>query len=349
MLRCTRGIGAAAFHREVAAAGDADAALCGLDSAAVAEARSRARAVLRVAEERGIGVVIVGESAYPAPLLALEDPPPVLFTLGRADLLARAAVAIVGTRAATPYGVRVTRMFAAGASSAGVAVVSGLARGVDAHAHDAALNGAGGTVAVLGTGVDVPYPGENESLYRRVESAGLLVSEALPGTRAHPGSFPRRNRIIAALADVTLVIEAGVRSGALITAGIAAALGRLVAAVPGPVDAPASTGANLLLRDGAQVATSVADLLGLVHLTARGRASTGHASDPASAARGGESGLSDAESRVLALVRDAPRLPDELIAASGLGPAALAAVLATLGVMGLADVDAGGVVRPTAG
>ncbi|MGQ0649556.1 MAG: DNA-processing protein DprA [Gemmatimonadaceae bacterium] len=318
-----------------------------LDTAVAADALARAREAARAADRRGVRMLAIDDGGYPELLRALEDPPPVLFTLGAEELLSRASVAIVGTREATAYGVRITRMLAAGASRAGIAVVSGLARGVDAHAHAAALDGDGGTIAVLGTGVDVPYPRENLELYRRIEEAGLVVSEALPGARAHPGSFPRRNRIIAALADLVLVTEAGVKSGALITAGVAGALGRMHAAVPGPVDMPTSAGSNLLLRDGGQVVTSVADLIGLADLTTRGRLRSrpvGQRSE--SIANGAE--LSTEEGLVLALLRRGPRLPDELIAASGLAPAALAGALATLTLWGLADVDPGGVVRSTA-
>jgi DNA processing protein len=343
-LRCARGIGAAGYHRAVADAGDPRAALNALPGEVRDEAWERAQSVRTVARRQGITILEIGSPGYPEVLHALEDPPPVLFAVGRCELLDRAAVAVVGTREATPYGVRVTARLSSGAARSAVTVVSGLARGVDAQAHRSAIDEAGGTIAVLGTGVDVPYPLQNRALHESVCRNGLVVTEALPGARAHRGSFPQRNRIIAALSDVVLVTEAGVKSGALITATIAAALNRMHAAVPGPIDVPTSAGSNQLLRDGAQVVTSVEDLLGLIALTPRGRgarAMPGPTLPPASGA------LSTDERRLLEILANGHRLPDELLAASGLSPASLAAALATLTVLGHADVDPGGIVRRT--
>jgi DNA processing protein len=344
VLRCATGIGTAAFHRVIEVAGSAEVALDTLEVERRAEAEARARTVLERVHQRGIRLTWFEEHEYPETLRKLEHPPPVIFTLGRFELLERASVAIVGARGATSYGLRVTRTLALGATLDGVTVVSGLARGIDAEAHAAALSGPGSTIAVLGTGVDVPYPLENVELYHRIAAGGLLLSEALPGARAHAGSFPTRNRLIAALADVVLVTEAGVKSGSLITAGHAGTLGRLHAAVPGPIDTPTSLGSNLLLRDGAQTVTSVEDLLGLVALTPRGSRRTRPASRPAVSA-GLPNGLSDPERAVLRVLRLGPRLPDELIGATGLAPAVLAAALATLSVHGLAHADGSGVVR----
>jgi DNA processing protein len=204
-----------------------------------------------------------GESDYPARLLDLRDAPPRVHLLG--DWPATPpAVAIVGTRQASAYGERVTRELVRALARAGVGVVSGMARGIDAAAHRGALEHGAPTLAVLGTGVDVPYPAAHRELHRDLAARGGVLSEQPPGRRAFPGCFPRRNRLIAALADVTLVVEAGERSGALITAGCALELGRTVAAVPGPIDAPHHRGANELLRDGAQVIASADDLLALV-------------------------------------------------------------------------------------
>ncbi|HEY9228125.1 MAG TPA: DNA-processing protein DprA, partial [Gemmatimonadaceae bacterium] len=151
---------------------------------------------------------------------------------------------------------------------AGVCVVSGMALGIDACAHRAALNVGGKTVAVLGTGADVAYPKAHTALHREIGSRGLLLSEFPPGAKSGPGSFPRRNRIIAGLASLTIVVEAPERSGALITARNALELGRDVAAVPGPIDSPQSVGSNNLLREGAHVLTSVEDALRLVGVDA---------------------------------------------------------------------------------
>jgi DNA processing protein len=212
-------------------------------------------------------LLLRGDQAYPPALLDLPDPPPHLFALGDPATAAPPAVAIVGTRSSSAYGERITRELASALARAGAVIVSGMARGIDTVAHRAALDAAGRTVSVLGTGIDVPYPAAHAPLHRAIAARGLVLSEHAPGERATPGSFPRRNRLIAALAQVTIVVEAGARSGALITAGHALDLGRTVAAVPGPIDAPQSAGTNELLRDGAAVVASLADAVALLGLT----------------------------------------------------------------------------------
>lgn len=212
-------------------------------------------------------LVELGEEGYPAALLDLRAPPRRLWTIGDTATLTPPLVAIVGTRKATPYGQRVTRELAGSLARAGACIVSGMARGIDGMAHVAALDAGGRTVAVLGTGVDIAYPAGHRALHARIREHGLLLSEESPGSHAGPGSFPRRNRLIAALASVTIVVESGVQSGANITAGCALELGRTVAAVPGPIDAAQSAGTNALIRDGATVIADVADALQLVGLT----------------------------------------------------------------------------------
>ncbi len=200
---------------------------------------------------------------------ALRDVSPTvasLCTIGDTALCAGPLVAVVGTRQPSDYGRRVTEQLVRALVDANVGVVSGLARGIDGIAHATALAAGGRTIAVLGTGVDVPYPAAHRALHARIAADGLLVSEVRPGTRAFPGCFPRRNRIIAGLAAVTLVVEAGTRSGAQNTAAAAIACDRVVAAVPGPIDAPQSAGTNLLIRDGAQIVTCVGDLVALLGL-----------------------------------------------------------------------------------
>jgi DNA processing protein len=214
-----------------------------------------------------------GEQGYPAALLDRSDHPRTLWARGDVALLDRPCVAIVGTRRATPYAERVTRELARSLARAGACVVSGLARGVDAVAHRGALEAEGATAAVLGTGLDVVFPRGHAELQRVIGEQGVLLSELAPTNAAHGGSFPRRNRIIAALASVTIVVEAGVKSGALITAGYALEMGRTVAAVPGPIDVPQAQGSNELLRDGATPITSMADAIALLGLTAPVRAS----------------------------------------------------------------------------
>lgn len=201
---------------------------------------------------------------YPSALLDLPNAPDLLFALGPRSVLDGPRVAIVGTRDCTGYGDRIARKIAGSIARAGGCVVSGMARGIDACAHRAALEANGKTVAVLGTGIDVPYPRGHARLHAEIAERGLVLSESPAGTAAFRGCFPRRNRIIAALAQVTIVVEAGHKSGALLTARDALNLGRTVAAVPGPIDSPHSAGTNELLRDGAQVIASVDDALALV-------------------------------------------------------------------------------------
>ena len=207
-------------------------------------------------------------SRYPDLLLGLKGSrPKQLFTIGNESHLHPPTVAIVGTRDATAYGIRTTRLLATAFARAGVSVVSGMAIGIDAAAHRAALEAGGRTVAVLGTGVDVPYPRGHRELHRVISEKAVVVSEYGPGVGAHPGTFPRRNRIIAGLARVTIIVEAGFKSGALITGRQAESLHRRVAVVPGPIDSRQCAGSNLLLRDGATMITSVADALSLLDIS----------------------------------------------------------------------------------
>ena len=208
------------------------------------------------------------DAGYPERLRDLPDPPRMLWARGDLSLFDRPCVAIVGTRRATAYAERVAHELGRVLAGAGAAVVSGLARGVDACAHRGALDASGATIAVLGTGLNIAYPKAHAALQAGIAERGLLLSELAPDDAAHRGSFPERNRIIAALSMLTIVVEAGVKSGALITARHATDLNREVAAVPGPIDIPQAEGSNALLRDGAQVITSIADVLSLAKLVA---------------------------------------------------------------------------------
>jgi DNA processing protein len=342
-------------------------AAAGVDGGVAEEARRLAREVAAQGEARGVRAIPFGTEGYPESLAALEDPPVVLFALGKLTLSLRASVALVGARQATPYGRRVVREIARRLASHGIVVVSGLASGIDAEAHAATLESHGDTIAVLGTGVDVSYPAANDRLQRQVARDGLLLSELPPGRRAHAGAFPRRNRIIAALADVVVVVEAGVRSGALITAQVGDAVGRLVAAVPGPIDAEQSGGTNRLLRDGAHAIASVDDVLGLVALTARGRAALSARAREAPAdgvqladagASGGAAAASPAQvwapaappsldglsprERVLAVLAHGARTPDELVRACDVSPRDVGVALAMLTMDGAIAIDAAG-------
>jgi DNA processing protein len=208
-----------------------------------------------------------GEADYPAPLEELSQPPERLWWIGDRGVLELPCVAIVGTRRATAYGERITRELAGALARAGACVISGMARGIDGVAHVAALDANGKTAAILGTGVDVAYPPSHRTLHARIAARGMLLSELPPGAHSHGGSFPKRNRLIAALARLTIIVEAPIKSGALITAERATDLHRDVGVVPGPIDSPQSEGSNLLLRDGAHPITSAADALALMGLT----------------------------------------------------------------------------------
>ena len=260
------GVGAVRYAELVARFGSVAGALDDADAGIVARARSAADASMERAERCGARVLWMEDADYPAALRELYDPPPVLFTRGDPAAIAPPACAIVGTRRATAYGERVTRDLATALARAGVSVLSGMARGIDGTAHRAALDAGGRSAAVLGTGVDLAYPAAHAPLHARLAEHGLLISEELPGDRASAGSFPKRNRILAALAQVTIVVEAPRRSGALITAEHALDLHRPIAAVPGPIDAPVCAGSNQLLRDGAVLIAEVDDVLALFGL-----------------------------------------------------------------------------------
>lgn len=209
----------------------------------------------------GVRVLVPDDAEFPTLLCPIPDPPPVLFAVGDCSLLCRPAAAIVGSRDHSCYGAEVCRAIATAAAQIGVVVVSGMARGLDAVAHTAALDCGGTTIGVLGNGHGVVYPAANRKLYERVAETGLLLSEFPPGERPSVGSFPRRNRLISGLSRVTVVVEAAAGSGALITAGTALDQGREVMAVPGNITSPVSVGTNRLIRDGAAPILEPADLL----------------------------------------------------------------------------------------
>ena len=240
----------------------------GISRVAFGAAREMAERALRTASRIDARCILDCEAGFPQSLRDLRDPPVALWVLGNMSLMVdRPTVSIVGTRRCTMYGERVTREIATGLSRAGAAVVSGMAVGIDAMAHRATLESGGVTVAVLGTGIDIPYPARHRALHRQIRNHGVILSEAGPGTPAMPGCFPKRNRLIAALSAATVVVEAPVKSGSLLTADEAIALGRTVAMVPGPIDSPQSVGSNEYMRDGAHVIASVADALALVGLS----------------------------------------------------------------------------------
>jgi DNA processing protein len=238
------------------------------EALASAELDQRVRNALDRCRKLKIQTLLWSDEAYPERLGHLVDPPPVLFALGRLELLARPAVTIVGSRRSTGYGRRSAEALAAQMALRGITVVSGLALGIDGASHRGALEAGGDTIAVLGSGVDLIQPTSHRRLGERVAREGLLLSEFLPGEPARAYHFPRRNRILAALGSAVVVVEAAEKSGAMITVEHALDLGRDVYAVPGALDAPQSRGCNLLIHQGAQVITSPQEFgrdLGLVY------------------------------------------------------------------------------------
>jgi DNA processing protein len=203
----------------------------------------------------------IDDPAYPALLREIDDAPPLLYVSGRLDLLDRPALAMVGSRNPSPLGAQTARLFARSFSEAGLTVVSGLALGIDTAAHDGALTGRGSTIAVVGTGLDIVYPAKNRPLAARILESGTLVSEFPLGMTARPDHFPRRNRILSGMALGCLVVEANLRSGSLITARLAAEQGREVFAIPGSIHSPLAKGCHLLIRQGAKLTESAADVV----------------------------------------------------------------------------------------
>ncbi len=218
-------------------------------------------------EDKGIQVLTWDDEAYPRRLREIEQSPPVLYMVGELRDEDRWAVAIVGTRRVTQYGRQVTREVATQLAEAGITVVSGLARGVDAVAHQAALQAGGRSIAILGCGVDIIYPPEHRQLAEAMIQHGALLSDYAPGTPPDAVNFPPRNRIISGISQAVLIVEAGERSGALITAAFAADQGREVFAVPGNIYAPQSKGTNNLIRQGAHLFCDVQDLIESLNLT----------------------------------------------------------------------------------
>lgn len=298
------------------------------------------RAVLAV----GARVHVLGRADYPAPLAGDHEAPGVLFSLGSVDALDRPRVAIVGTRRATHYGRDVARELGRDLAAAGIAVVSGLALGIDGAAHEGALAAAGPPVAVVGSGVDVVYPAAHAALWRRVASCGLLLSEAPLGARPDAWRFPARNRILAALAHVVVVVESHQHGGALLTVRAAAERGVTVMAVPGSVRSSASTGTNALLADGAEPVRGADDVvvaLSLAGADVRPPRST----STQSLARGrpglASDGLDPAASQVLEAVDWSPTTTETVLRRTGLDLGRAATLLTRLEVEGLVQRSGG--------
>jgi DNA processing protein len=291
----------------------------------------RFRAFLRRFDERayrerlaGLEVTWLGRSlGLPRSVGAIFDPPAGVFVRGCAalELLDAPSVAVVGARACSPYGAQVARMLGREVAAAGLVVVSGLARGIDAEAHRGALEAGGRTVAVLGCGIDRDYPASHAELAARIRATGLVVSEYGPGVEPAPWRFPARNRIVAGLTQATVVVEARERSGALITADLALEEGREVFAVPGEITSALSAGTNRLLALGATPLLEAADVLRSFGIDPEERPAPADLSGPGA--------------NTFAALGDGPASIDELVAATGLGAGAVAAALSELELAGL--------------
>lgn len=312
--------------------GLSDAAAIGIGSAS----RAAAQRAITALDAIGGSLLLPPDAEFPVSLLQIPDPPLCLFALGKLEALAQPAVAVVGSRDHSAYGAEVCRGVARAAAQAGIVVVSGMARGLDAVAHAGALEGSGLTIGVLGNGLDVTYPTGNRALYAQVVEKGLLLTEFPPGYRPTAGSFPQRNRLISGLARVTVVVEAAISSGALQTAGCAADQGRDVMAVPGPITSPVSAGTNRLIRDGAAPLLELDDLL--AHFPEAGRSAT-----PNAAAEPGA--LAPVEGRIVNALWAGPRKVEELVEASDAPVWAALDALSALELGGRVRQEAGGLYR----
>jgi DNA processing protein len=277
-------------------------------------------AALRWVEVPGHAIVTLADRDYPRRLLEIPDPPALLYVQGQVELLARASLAVVGSRNATPQGIANAASFARAFSEAGLTIVSGLALGIDAAAHRGALEGEASTVAVLGCGIDIVYPQRNAELHHAIAQRGALVSEFPLGTPPLAANFPRRNRLISGLARGVLVVEAALDSGSLITARLAAEQGRDVFAIPGSIHSPLSKGCHALIKQGAKLVESAQDVLEELAVIAPTRTA------PHAAA--------EEEHELLKHLGDDPCNVDTLCQRSGLTPDTVSAMLLQLELEG---------------
>lgn len=273
-------------------------------------------------ESLGISAVLTADAHYPQRLREIFDPPAVLFYQGDLSVLAECCVAVVGSRNATEYGKTTAARLSGDLAARGVTVISGMARGIDTAAHHGTLRNGGRTAAVLGSGLDVCYPPENRKLRDAIIRQGVVISEFPPGTQPKPHHFPMRNRIISGLSQTVVVVEAAERSGALITADCALEQGRDVFAVPGSINSPASRGCHRLIKEGAGVAESAADILAALGLSV-----------PA-AGRCEEPDLSPLQKKVLLHLEYEPVHFDEITLRSGLSAPETAVLLVQLEIGG---------------
>jgi DNA processing protein len=334
-----KGIGAVRMQGLASYFGDMESAW-GADPASLAEAGLGAKLIERVLtarknvnldsvwekiESQGIKILTWQDEAYPTRLKEIDQPPPVMYIRGEYlpdDLF---AVAIVGTRKVTPYGRQVTEELSSFLAANGITVISGLARGVDAIAHQTALKHGGRTIAVLGTGVDKIYPPEHKNLAEQMMERGALISDYVPGTPPEASNFPPRNRIISGLSLAVVVVEAGETSGALITAEFAAVQGREIFAVPGSIFAPQSKGTNKLIQNGALPLLSVNDLMQALDINRIGEHKTARKIIP----------TDETEARLLSVLSAEPMHVDEIRNQTELPIAKVSATLALMELKGM--------------
>lgn len=277
------GLGGESYRKLLSAFGDPEIALkagrgelCKVVDHALASSIARGPdqalvgKALKWLEGPSCGIVTLADEDYPGLLLDVPDPPPFFYFKGKRNLLGKRALAVVGSRNATPQGLENARNFSRALSDAGLCIVSGLAHGIDASAHEGGLAGASSSIAVTGTGMDIRYPSGNSLLAQRLEEEGLVMSEFPLGMPPLAGNFPRRNRIISGLCLGCLVVEAGTRSGSLITARYAMEQGREVFAIPGSIHSPLSKGPHRLIKQGAKLVESAQDILEELNLPSRG-------------------------------------------------------------------------------
>jgi len=311
---------------------------------ASADTQRLVEATLRWLDQPGHAVLALGRPGYPDLLASIPDPPLLLYIKGHPELLAGPALAIVGSRNASTQGKANAQAFAEALSGAGLAIVSGLALGVDTAAHEGALKGAGSTIAVIGTGPDLVYPARNRALFERIAAEGCIVSEYPVGTPPLPSNFPKRNRIISGLAAGVLVVEAAAQSGSLITARQAAEQGRDVFAIPGSIHAALSKGCHLLIREGAKLVDGAGDVLEAMAWSPLAGRRTPLPDKDAGAPQHVPADAAPEDSLLAALGHD-PVDPDTLLALVGGTPGALSTRLLLLELAGQIERLPGGQIQ----
>jgi len=327
------------------------AALPGLSRAAATAIRAcspkSGHDILERLERLGASLLLPDDPAFPPLLREIPEPPVLLYVWGNAAQLKRPAVGLVGSRNHTAYGAEAARLLASGVARVGVVVVSGMARGIDAIAHAAALDAGGPSVGVLANGFGVIYPAANRQLYERMIAHGCLITELPPGERPHAGAFPRRNRLISGVAGATVVLEAAANSGALITADCALDQGRTVLAVPGPITSPTSVGCNKLIQQGAKPALSAGDVLEELGLPRSGHDEPGgetpghHSAVGRPVAPAPPPELSTLQRSLWDLLTAEPKHVDALVAAAGAETGQVLTALTELELKGLVKQQAG--------